>query len=555
MMSLTAKAFWVSVAVIAATFIPYIAGWSIADGAVFFANYDASPTDPYAYYSLMEQARQGEWLFWNAFTFEGGNGVWLHPLWLLFGKLSGTLHIPTIVFYHVARAAAGLGLLMAIFWLTRWATQSARSRLVLFVYAATAAGFSWMITPFVWGHGWGQEGLFFLVPTDAWVTESITFTTLMHTPLFAISQMLLLAVLLLYFRNLEQASARSVALTMLSVFVLALIHPYDIFIVFAVMLVHGVVFWLFARGMNWRRLWAWGVKVFLYGLPAVVVAAYMFWVMDHDLGMKLWAEQNITTSPPLSTYIMGYGWMWVGLVLFAVYAWKRGFHRKEMSLLVAWLIAVAILVYAPTDINRRFTHGAHIPFALVSGYGFLLLYRFMKKRFGMDWSVTKPLVWMVIILMAGTTIHTVARGVSTASKKRAIQYAPAEFADAAAWANENTGMHETFWMQPTRAAQWTGLTGRTVYMGHGHQTYRFYDKLNNSKIFWWFGSPAQQEAFLATMQPDYFILTDLDGWANPDFVYSTGAHSVVYENAQFTIYRYNAGASVTSEISNTDSGL
>lgn len=540
MTSVAHKAFWIAFAVMVAAFLPYIAGWVVQGDQQFFANYVGSPSDSYAYYALIEQSRQGAWLFLNTFTFEAQAALWIHPLWLVLGKLAWASGLSSIAIYHIARAVAGIALLMGVFHLTSWVTPHPTKRLLLLVYTATAGGLSWVLMPSLWAAQTSSESLFFLAPSDAWITESVTFHTLMHTPLFALSQLLLVLIFGTYWKALQSPTRKNIILLALMTALLAWIHPYDMFLVFGVMLVHGLGFWVFANRAQWKsRMIQWARLQLWCGVPVAMIAAYLLWVLAHDASMRLWAQQNITLSPPVSAYLTGFGFIWVGLIAFVVYVWKRGLPRPEFTILVAWLITAALLVYAPIEINRRFTNGVHIPFALVSGYGFMVLCSSAKKCFGARWDAVRASAIMVVMtLLAGSSIYAVVYGVSTSLERPVIMNAPKGLREAAEWANASTPMDARFWIHPTRAVQWTALTGRIIHIGHGHQTYRFADKLLEAQRDWWYGDAYEQEQFLAKWKPDYIVLTDLDTLANPQFFFDAMSYPLVYRNDDVTIYRY-----------------
>ena len=127
-----------------ATSVPYLAGWiNQPPGALYLATNPASSADTPAYYSNIEQARQGRWIFANQFTSEPQTPSFFHPLWLLGGWLAAVFSLSPIVAFHLLRLLA-IGVLIVILeHLTRpWFTHQ-RDHVVALLMVLTSSGLGW----------------------------------------------------------------------------------------------------------------------------------------------------------------------------------------------------------------------------------------------------------------------------------------------------------------------------------------------------------------------------------------------------------------------------
>jgi hypothetical protein len=86
---------------------------------------------------------------------------------------------------------------------------------------------------------------------------------------------------------------------------------------------------------------------------------------------RAWDVQAVTLSPPWPHYLLAYGPM---LLLAGFYTWKRPSTASQFVILWAWVLAVALLVYAPLNPQRRFVQGVQVPLAIMTAVSFTELF-------------------------------------------------------------------------------------------------------------------------------------------------------------------------------------
>jgi len=92
-------------------------------------------------------------------------------------------------------------------------------------------------------------------------------------------------------------------------------------------------------------------------------------MVNRDPFLANWQRQNLTASPPVWDYLLGFGLPLLAAGFGAVWAWRQ--KQAHWWLLFGWILAAALGLYAPTLLQRRLSLGLHIPIALLGGLGVL----------------------------------------------------------------------------------------------------------------------------------------------------------------------------------------
>lgn len=443
---------------IVATSLPFFVGQLAAGPRRYYVGrVPITAADTTAYFSLIEQARQGRLLFANQFTAEAQRPTLFHPLWLAVGWIGAIATMPTPWVYHVARWIAIGAFLIALTKLLAARVTDRRSRWLIMLVVATSSGLGWAFP------GDPRLGASYAnKPPDVWVAESNTFLSFSHSALFVLSQLLLLAIVWMFWRWSEQPSTRQAWKIGGLVAVLTLIHPYDLVTVGAVIGVWSLI--LLIR----RRADADVIRaVMRFGLIAALLVApilvYYFRIVIPEPAMAGWLKQNIDISGPFHLLLAGYGLLWP-LAAFGVWRHRRS---RWTWLLVCWVVVVIVLMYAPgLSFQRRLSNGLHLPIAWLAGLGLVDL----GRRFG-RWRMFGWVVVVIILLL--TNVRLIAYDTTRVLKSQAAVYPPyisRDEATAMFWLRSHSTRRDVVLSEVWVGNAIPGLTGRTVALGHGHQT-------------------------------------------------------------------------------------
>jgi hypothetical protein len=145
------------------------------------------------------------------------------------------------------------------------------------------------------------------------------------------------------------------------------------------------LYWLYRTARARRVLWRESLRIGIaFALPAPLVLYYAVTLATNPV-FRAWDAQSITLSPPLPHYVVAYGVM----LLLALLTLRRA--RDEHAFLWIWLIAVALLVYAPLNPQRRFVEGVWVPLSVLAALGWCeVALPWLRETRLSRWIVSRP---------------------------------------------------------------------------------------------------------------------------------------------------------------------
>lgn len=450
-----------------ATSAPYIAGWiNQPRGGLYLATNPASSADTPAYYSNIEQARQGRWIFANQFTSEPQRPSFFHPLWLIGGWLAVVFSSSPIIAFHLLRLVSILVFIVVLERLTgSWFTRK-RDHVVALLIILASSGLGWIITQRVYN---GREILG--APIDSWVDEANTFRSMSHSALFVLSQLLILGSLWLMYRRTAGTKSRWPWLGGAWLAILGVIHPYDIVTVLAVTVV-WYAFWCLgdrSRGQRWPVArtfigwWAWLLPVMLY----------YYFLPWQQVAVRGWFMQNLNLSPTPWAVLLGFGLLIPMATVGAIISWRDS--RRPTALLVCWVVTVLVLLYLPgITIQRRFLSGLHIPLALLSAFAVVWVIGQIRSRATYALAATGILAILSITNVSRIIADT--KTILSPSRADYPVYLDANNNQAFIWLKAHSQLDDVvlanFWNSNTMA----GIIARPQVFAHPNQTVRSWDR-------------------------------------------------------------------------------
>ncbi len=505
---------WGIVITLVCVLFPFVLGATVLrQGDAFLGLSTQAPSDTNVYYSMMEQAKvSGHSLFTNVFTPEKQQHAFFEPLWAILGYAAGVAHVPNSVVFHFARIVMGAVFLWVVYRCLYVFCPTVVQRRVAFALIAGGMGVGAYIAPFL--HITTVQEFMAFNPVDVWVSEAFTFTTLMHSPLFITSQLLLVLLFTLAVRDDQQPGTVPHVIFAGIIVLLAVLHPYDLPAAFVVLT--AFLFTRMVRDKTFTPALAFYSlrRLLIMGCVALAVGIYWIAVYTFEPGFGGWARQNITTSPPVIRYVYGYGF----LLVFAAFAWFRGARRSSTTLpvvlLLAWTLAQGLLLYAPTQIQRRFTNGLQPALAILASFAVIELWEWLRQRGHVQWQRTAwraGALWIAPMLFFFTPVFIMARDTN--------KYASY---DAGSW-SLYVQPHSTLAAMEWLRAQPPGLivtsiptayilSGRTLlptYVSHGHQTLDFENKRDALKAVL-DGPSTSAEKFFRRENVRYLFWTSLE---------------------------------------------
>lgn len=457
-----------STAILIISCLPYLIATLVAPQGWQFVGILVNPLDGNSYLAKIQQGIEGNWLFHLTYTPEPHQGAFIFTFYLALGHVAALLHLSPILTFHLARLIAGLILLLVSFRFIARVTPHPQERRLAFILLLTASGFGWL------------GAIFGAFPIDLWIPEAFVPYSLYTNPHFPLAMALMLVMLQQVIQSSEfrVQSRRSpvdnsqLIFASLSSLALALVLPFALLTVWAILAVYLGWLYLTRRRLPWPQIWlTLGVVV-----GAVPVIGYDYWVSIANPILSGWSAQNITAAPLLLDFVLGYGL--VGL-LAIVGGWIiTQQSQSQLSpepgewLVFWWAIVGILLVYLPFELQRRLITGLHIPLGILAAIG---LSRWLAKgQLGL--SRRRQITVVVITLGAvGTlfvwTIPLLATLQSPiTSETSALLFLRQEEVAAFTWLKENAAAGNVILASPRVGMFVPGQAGTRVFYGHPFET-------------------------------------------------------------------------------------
>jgi len=336
---------WVALAAIGVVLLsslPYLVVGLTTPADLRFGSALVNPIDGQSYFAKMRQGYDGAWLFRLPFTATDDPDAFLFTYHIGLGHLARVIGLSLTAMYQLARVLGGWALLVTLYaWIAR-VFDSAADRRRAWLFVALTSGLGWMG----------------IASSDVAIPESNTFFSILTNAHFAASTALML---ILFMAALDGSWLRAAP----AAIGLAILQPFAPIAAFAALGMFLLLRWV--RQPSHLTPLPQTIVTVVAGLSITPLMLYFFFAAQRDPILQGWAVQNFTPSPSPIEYLAGYGLMWLLTIPGARRALKR--DRDVDLLLVAWVIASVLLLYAPFPLQRRFSLGLHIPIVLLAMMG------------------------------------------------------------------------------------------------------------------------------------------------------------------------------------------
>ncbi len=346
----------IALAVLALVSIPYVLGYAFADPRTEYMGIVMNPEDSQSYFAKMREGYEGNWLYAIPFTSEDHSPAFVGGFYLALGHLARFLGLSLTAVWHLSRVVADLILFLTIFYFVTIFAGDPPTRWIAYLLSLFGSGLGWLLMVINQPYWLGE------FPVDFKMPEAHIFFTALTFPHVAMG----IVLMLLSFGFSLRAYDASMGTWLDGIgagvanLALAIVYPFLIYPVFLT----AVFYWLYrvitARRIMWQRVIVLGIS---FLMPAPLLFYYASTLSTNQV-FRAWEAQSITPSPPLPHYLLAYGAMLLLGFLVPVS------QRARFAFLWCWIIAVALLVYAPLNAQRRFVEGVHVPLAILASVGF-----------------------------------------------------------------------------------------------------------------------------------------------------------------------------------------
>ncbi len=418
--------------------------------------------DGATYIAKMRLGAEGDWLVRFMHTPETHVGAFLQVLYLALGHLANALTLPTIVVFHVARVGASLVMYAALYYLGASIWTRLRSRRLFFLVAVLGSGFGWLLAPLT------QITNF----PDFSIPEMFPFySSLMnvHFPLTIALLALLVSIFITGYRpgaDVQQAQPTDFRWALIGLFsvLIALLYPQALVPFGAAALLFVLAQWLMTHRLSSRGL----LWVGALGLPALPLALYYAFTVTYNPAFNIWNVQNLTPAPPLWVLIAGLG-LPLLVALPGIMRAVRRFEADGSRIMLLWLVAMLIALYAPFNTQSRFTVGLMIPIAYFATRALedFWLPRINRRVRAYTFALLFPLMAISLVFMLFLPMLPVVVGSPQTSVGIFLER---DYALTANWLDARTNENHVLLASPAASIWLPAWAGTRVVYGHPFET-------------------------------------------------------------------------------------
>lgn len=456
----------VSLLLIVITSFNYCLGWLIGENTEnrYLGTNQRYREDVSVYISYIEQAKEGNILFENLYSSEPQPKLFLAPLWLVIGWLAVIFHLPSLLAFHLVR--------IILIPILVWLAYLFLARIFRSVHKRITAALIFFFS--------GGFGFFFLSryftspeskPIDLWLPESNSFLTIYHSPHWLLALILILAVYQLLLVNLDKKGIKPFVLASFLTILLGVIHPYDLIVIVPV---YGYV--ILHKTLKERIFWPNLLKYIIFLIIAGMPLLYFFLLRNFDPVFSGWFSQNVTFSAKISSTILGYGLVFI-LMLIGFYRFFRDLAKKPYRyFIVVWLLINFSLLYFPNVlVQRRLVLGMLFPLSVLATEGIWLINQKLeaikqfqiKKIFLITLAIVLPITNLLVLTLDFSSILTY---------HDLPFYLEKDYVEALAYLEKETDYEATILADYYVSNAIPGQIAHKVYSGHPHQTIHYEEK-------------------------------------------------------------------------------
>lgn len=468
-----------------------------AAGQGVFAGQLWAPHDVAQYVAAMNDGAGGAWLVRDRLTSEPHAPAFIYGFYVLLGKLVGAFGVDAEAGYRLAGAAGRVFVLLAVYRATSLVSPVPWRRQVAFGLTVFGGGLTSVVTVLqvLTGVDLGLSG------RDLEEPELGTFILLFASPHLMFGLGLLLLASHAYARAWRSRHTADALVAALLTFALGVVNSYSLATLCAVVSIHAVVMTVLSRRLVWRGLVAAALvnlaaaPILVYGVLTFVLGSDPFWGVAYG-------KQNVTPTPSLANVAVSFG-----LVLILALVGVRAFGRRATSgrvLVLVWIASMALMMYLPVGVQRRFAFGLQPMLALVAAFALPPLWRFVSARRPRPWTLARPILLLALLqaLVGSPAILgavAVSQALDAGSPGQALarpDFYPTSLQPAARWLAEWSGPDDVVLAQPKTGNYLVREISGRVYIGHWSATVEYERKRREAA--WFFAGPldAERRAFL-----------------------------------------------------------
>ncbi len=551
------------VAVLVLTSLPYVYAHLSAPGDWQYMGVMVNVPDHVQYFSWYWDYTQANFAS-NRLTPEPNAPVFFNLLWWMLGRLGGLLGVGYEPMFQALRVVSTTGFLILLYRMVAWYLPGLWQRRLAFLTVLLAGGFGWLLIvarevfnlpQWIWGTPDYPLEISLLIFTF----EPNTFYSILSTPHLVGAALYMLAFDLVV-RGEFARPWRAAILAGLWTQFMGWQHGYDLFLVWGILAVYGLLKMLRDRGRGWgaipwRLVWMGVIVVGLSFPPGL----YSFLLTQLD---PIWKQvlgqfgnAGVYSPYPWTVWVL----MGPAFLLALAQQVRIGLFRlsglDDRSLfLKAWFWANFALLYLPTDYQIKMLNGWQVPIGIlaVQFVSEAVVPWLQRRRAG--WAATWQNLAAAGLLLAivPTNLYLVAWRFVELGRHTYPYYLQRDEVAALEWLRDN-GTGDDVVLASLAVGQYVpAVSGERAVLAHWAQTVDYFAKREAVTAFYDPATPADdRQALLDKYNVRYVLVGPVETGPQPaDYAPQPSADGSsvepdwaaqglepVFETATVTIYR------------------
>ena len=533
-----------AVVMIIITGVPYLFGYlSAPEGTEYNGLHALSPGDIPVYYSYINQVKEGDFFVKNLFTSEPQGSGTFNVWWFWVGLLAKVFNLSLVIVFQLSRLLMiPVFLAIAYLFISFFIIEKLKRKICLLFLlfsgglgAYFAAGIDQLNI---------KDGIRYPWPIDLWLTEAVTFNTLYQTSHFIASIVFTFLIFLFILLAFEKNKSSYVIVSGLLALVYFNFHPYYVPVIYGVAGLYLFILILQARKILWHKIGYLMILVLL-SLPSII---YHFVIIKQNPVIAQRAAQNITYISPVFFVIIGYGFLWLGLILGLVFLLKNKKFNNRFVFLLTWLVVNLALIYSPFPFHSRYTQGIHFILVVFTVIGLFGFYDYLKTKLKpkiFDFWVNNVTLWIIlfIFLFGTTSAYMLVRDFYYFSQKpgniKTSLYLPKDFTTATQWLSVQ--QKPSLVLSSALTSSFIpAFSGQPVYVAHGHETLFFYSKIIHLAYLFQDNNEALDKIkhdFLLKENIDFILYSDYEKELGSFIPAQKNYLQLVFDSPQVQVYQ------------------
>ncbi|MGE0359970.1 MAG: hypothetical protein AB7H93_08180 [Vicinamibacterales bacterium] len=346
-----------ALALLAVASVPYLVGFLRTPDERVYTGLLVDVPDHAQYWSWVTASRQGLFIP-NTMTPEPNAAAFLNPMMWMLAQVQTLFGLSFAALFQWWRVAAALVVGPALAVITLRLSRSADQARIAFWIALAGGGLGWILVGAKYALGLADAPF----PHAIYTFEPNTWFGLLGYPYLPLAQGFMCVALVGAFRVHTAPSPAAWLACALGALFVALLHAYDLVVVYAVVGAFWIVELVRGRAIPWRLSWA---IVLILACSAPLAAYYQYLTSADPLWRSIltqYANAGVwTPPPPLLVILLG-----APLVLAAGRLRGLDWQHPGTRFAACWALIGVVIIYVPTVFQIKLLAALQVPLAILA---------------------------------------------------------------------------------------------------------------------------------------------------------------------------------------------